>query len=56
VVALVEFLCRFSRDDAGSPATEYALIASLLAVGLIGGFTALAGGVTNLYNAIASAF
>ena len=53
---MVEFLCRFSRDDAGSPATEYALIASLLAVGLIGGFTALAGGVTNLYNAIASAF
>jgi len=53
---LVEFLCRYSRDEAGSPATEYALIASLLAVGLIGGFTALAGGISNLYNSIASAF
>lgn len=52
---LVEFLCRFTRDESGSPATEYALIASLLAVGLIGGFTALAGGVSNLYSAIASA-
>ena len=52
---MFEFLSRFSRDEAGSPATEYALIATLLAVGLIGGFTALAGGVTNLYNTIASA-
>jgi Flp pilus assembly pilin Flp len=52
---LVEFLCRFSRDEAGSPATEYAIMASLIAVALIGSFAALSGGVTNLYNTIAAA-
>jgi Flp pilus assembly pilin Flp len=53
-VDVVEFLRRFSMDEAGSPATEYAIMASLIAVVLIGSFEVLSGSVSGLYNTIAA--
>ena len=52
---MVSFLRAFCHDTSGSPATEYALMASLIAVALIGAFEALGGGITGLYNSLSAA-
>ncbi len=43
--ALRQLSSRFVRDDRGTTAIEYGLIATLIAVGILGGMTALGGGV-----------
>lgn len=44
-------LCRkFIRDEKGATALEYALIASLIAVAVIGGLTAIGDGVNGSMN------
>ena len=48
---LVEFI---KRED-GVTAPEYALIAALVAVFIIGAVQALGGGVSNAFNSIATA-
>lgn len=42
---------RFARDDRGTTAIEYGLIATLIAVGCLGGMTALGGGVSGSWGA-----
>ena len=40
----------FLKNDSGATAIEYGLIAALIAVALIGGFTALGGSITGLFT------
>lgn len=42
----------YLHDSSGATAIEYGLIAALLALGLIGGFTALGGGMRTIYEKI----
>ena len=44
---------RFASDDRGSTAIEYGLIAALVAVGALGGMTALGSGVSGSWGATA---
>jgi pilus assembly protein Flp/PilA len=41
---------RFTADDAGATAIEYGLIAALIAVALIGAFTAFGTNLTGLFT------
>lgn len=43
-------LQKFWRDECGATAIEYGLIASLIAVAIIGGFSALAQAVSDLWG------
>ena len=43
---------RFFRDEAGATAIEYALIASLIAVVIIGGVTAVGTGLSSTFNTV----
>lgn len=43
-------MCRFIRDDAGATSVEYALMAALIAVVIVGAVAALGGSVANLFN------
>ena len=43
---------RLLADETGADATEYALLAALIAVALIGGATILGGGINNIFNKI----
>lgn len=45
----------FARDERGATAIEYALIASLIAVVIIGAVTSLGTSVGNLFNTTANA-
>ena len=45
-------LAAFRKNEDGSTAIEYGLIASLIAVALIGTFTALKGDITTLFSSI----
>ena len=45
---------RFVRDESGATAVEYALLASLIAIAIIGGATALGGGINTMFNNIAT--
>jgi pilus assembly protein Flp/PilA len=45
---------RLMRDQAGATAIEYALIASLIAVAIVGAVIALGGSVTGLFNTVAN--
>ncbi|HTK35982.1 MAG TPA: Flp family type IVb pilin [Caulobacteraceae bacterium] len=45
---------RFVRDEAGATAIEYALIASLIALVIIGGVTTLGSNLRGTYNNIAN--
>ncbi len=47
-------LARFIREEEGATAIEYGLIASLIAVVIIGAVTALGTGLTNTFNTVAS--
>lgn len=50
---LKELSSRFARDTRGTTAIEYGLIATLVAVGCLGGMTALGGGVSGSWGATA---
>jgi pilus assembly protein Flp/PilA len=48
--ALKQLSSRFARDDRGATAIEYGLIAALMAVGALGGMTALGGGLSGSWG------
>jgi pilus assembly protein Flp/PilA len=50
---LKDLSSRFARDDRGGTAIEYGLIAALVAVGALGGMTALGGGVSGSWGTTA---
>ena len=41
---------QFLRDETGVTAIEYGLLAALIVVACIGGYTAMGGGITAVYN------
>lgn len=43
----------FGRDESGASAIEYGLLASLIALGIVAGATALGGALNTLFNDIA---
>lgn len=47
-------LCRFLPDESGATAIEYALIASLLSIVIIGSVVAVNGSLTNVYDTVRS--
>jgi pilus assembly protein Flp/PilA len=47
-------LMKFLRDEDGATAIEYGLIAGLVAVGIIAALTTLSGGLSGLFNGIAT--
>jgi pilus assembly protein Flp/PilA len=49
-----KFLNKFRKDEAGATAIEYALIAALIAVGIIGGATALGGKINTQFTDIST--
>ena len=49
-----KLLARFAKDESGATAVEYALLASLIAIAIIGGATALGGAINTKFNAIAT--
>jgi len=53
MLGLKNLSSRFARDNRGSTAIEYGLIAALVAVGALGGMTALGGGVSGSWGATA---
>lgn len=42
----------FLNDDTGATAIEYGLLAALIAVAIIGGATALGGGLEHIYSRV----
>lgn len=46
-------LVKFWKDEEGATAIEYALIAGLIAVAIIGALTLLGGNIGDMFNAIA---
>lgn len=48
-------LSRFAQNESGATAIEYGLIASLIAVVIIGAVTAVGTNLTTKFNAIAAA-
>jgi len=50
---LKDLSSRFARDDRGGTVIEYGLIAALVAVGALGGMTALGGGVSSSWGTTA---
>ena len=49
------FLLNFAREQSGSPATEYAILASLIGVAIVGSLEVLGVGVAGLYAAVSGA-
>ena len=47
-------IARFVKDRSGVTGIEYALIAAIVAVGIIGSITLLGGSVSDIYNTVAS--
>ena len=45
-------IMRLLREEAGADATEYALLAALIAVALIVGAATLGGGINNLFDKV----
>jgi pilus assembly protein Flp/PilA len=52
---MLSLLHRFAHDESGATAIEYALIAVLIAVGLIASATSLKDALIQIFNNIASA-
>jgi len=50
----MKLIARFAQDESGATAIEYGLIAALIAVGIIAAATTLGGGLSHLFNGIAS--
>jgi len=48
------FVLRFWRDESGATAIEYGLIASLIAIVIIGAVSALGNGLTATFNEVTS--
>ena len=48
-------LLRFIREEEGISSLEYALIAGLIALAIIGGATALGGAINTQFNQVATA-
>ncbi len=48
-------IVKFLRDEEGATAIEYGLIAGLIALALVGTFTALEGSITGLFTRIGTA-
>ena len=53
---MIVFLRAFVRDTSGSPATEYAILASVIGVAIIGALQALGVSVAGLYASVTAAF
>jgi pilus assembly protein Flp/PilA len=51
---MLETVSRLLREERGATAIEYALIASLIAVAIVGAVIALGGSVSGLFNTVAS--
>jgi pilus assembly protein Flp/PilA len=49
---MIEIIKRLAVEEQGADATEYALLASLVAVALILGATALGGKINNVFNSV----
>ena len=54
MLGLKDFSSRFARDNRGATAIEYGLIATLVAVGALGGMMALGGGVSGSWGQTSS--
>jgi pilus assembly protein Flp/PilA len=50
---LLHSVNQFVRDESGASAIEYGLLASLIALGIVAGATALGGALNTLFNDIA---
>ncbi|PCI42311.1 MAG: Flp family type IVb pilin [Rhodospirillaceae bacterium] len=48
-------LSSFGPTTKGSTAIEYALIASLIAIAILGGIESLSGGISSLFSSISTA-
>ncbi len=48
----MEQIIRFTRDEAGAAALEYALILTLLGIALIGGIRAIGGALSGVFNGV----
>ena len=51
----MKFISRFIRDERGSTALEYGLIAALVVVVIIGGITSVGNGVSSTWNSVSNA-
>ena len=51
---MMEKLIRFFKDEDGLESVEYALLAVLIALGIIGGVTALATWINGTFNNVAT--
>jgi Flp pilus assembly pilin Flp len=50
----MEKIMMFFRDEEGLESVEYALLGVLIALGIIGGVTALSGWINNTFNTIST--
>jgi len=50
----MRLLCLFMTDEAGNSAVEYALIAGLIALGMVGGATALGTSINQTFTNVAT--
>ncbi len=48
----LKFVARFLKNESGATAIEYGLIAALISVAIIGGATAVGGGVNDTFTNI----
>jgi pilus assembly protein Flp/PilA len=48
----MKLVARFLKNESGATAIEYGLIAALISVAIIGGATAVGGGVNNTFSNI----
>lgn len=49
-------LKRFQKDASGATAIEYALIASLVSIAIVGGATAIGGSLSDLFTRVNNGF
>ena len=49
---MIEIIKRLAVEEQGADATEYALLASLVAIALIVGATALGGKINTVFNSV----
>jgi len=47
-----KFIKTFARDESGATAIEYALIAALIAVAIVGAATTLGGDISDLFGTV----
>ena len=50
----MKLVTRFLKNDSGATAIEYGLIAALISVAIIGGASAVGGGINNTFGNISS--